>query len=64
MFSNSYVALMVNSQTPAWAIIRCALTASSQRTNANHSTVQLCDFHGTPGAQNDRIGAAVAPQSC
>jgi hypothetical protein len=61
MFSKSCAAQMVNSQSPGLGYnpLR-ALTSSHQRTNANHSTVQPCDFHGTAGARDDCSGAAAA----
>jgi hypothetical protein len=60
MFSKSCAALMVNSQTPRLGYNPVRPTSSHQRTNANHSTVQPCDFHGTAGAQSDCTGATAA----
>jgi hypothetical protein len=58
MFSKSCAALMVNSQNPRLGYNPLRALTSHQRTNANHSTVQPCDFHRTAGGQSDCTVAA------
>ena len=60
MLSKSCTARMVNSQNPRLGYNPLRLDLFPQGTNANHSTVQPCDFHGTAGAQSDCTGAAAA----
>jgi hypothetical protein len=60
MFSKSCAALMENSQNPRLGYNPLRALTSHQRTNANHSTVQPCDFLRTAGARNDCTGAASA----